>query len=249
MTPALRHARRADHAASSDAQTPASRAVQVALDELADRTPRSDPVLRRTGGPAGNARITAWTGLILLVLLAIEGWTILDIRGLISWHIIVGLLLVPPALVKVGSTGWRIVRYYTGHTAYQQAGPPQPVMRVLGPLVILLTLAVLATGILVAVEGPAERHHGLLGLPVTALFLHQASFFAWLAVMTLHVLGRTVRATRIVAGRSRPRVRVAGTGARSVILVVMALGSVILALLLASPWIQAWQEQGFRFRH
>ncbi|MFC6704528.1 hypothetical protein [Flexivirga alba] len=189
-------------AAQPGASTPARRAAQVALDELTDRTPRSDPALPRTGGPAGNARITAWTGLVLLVLLAIEGVTVLDIHGLISWHIVVGLLLIPPALLKVASTGWRIVRFYTGEPSYRLAGPPQLVMRVLGPLVILLTLAVLATGIVVAVQGPAERRHGLLGLPVTGLFLHQATFFAWLAVMTLHVLGRTVRAVKIAGGRA-----------------------------------------------
>lgn len=229
--------------------TPAGRAVRAALDEMTDRTPRTDPALPRTGGPAGNARITAWTGLVLLVLLAVEGVTILDIHGLISWHIVVGLLLVPPALVKVGSTGWRIVRYYTGDASYRRAGPPQLLMRALGPLVVLLTLVVLATGILVAVQGPGERHNGLAGLPVTALFLHQASFFAWLAVMTVHVLGRTVRATKIVFGRSDARERVAGMSARITALVGMAGASVILAVLLAGPWITAWEQRGFRFRH
>lgn len=226
----------------------ANHAVKVAIDELTDRTPRSDPALPGTGGPAGNARITAWTGLVLLVLLAIEGFTVLDIHGLISWHIVVGLLLVPPALLKVGSTGWRILRYYTGSTAYRQAGPPQLVMRVVGPLVVLLTLVVLATGILVAVDGPAERHQDVLGLPVTALFLHQASFFAWLAVMTVHVLGRSVRAAKIVSNRATSGARVAGTAVRVAVLAGMALCSVLLAMLLASPWVDTWRQQDFRFR-
>lgn len=228
---------------------PAGHAIQGAIDELTDRTPRYDPALPRTGGPAGNARITAWTGLVLLVLLAIEGYTILDIHGLISWHIVVGLLLIPPALVKIGSTGWRILRYYAGNAAYHQAGPPRVVMRVLGPLVVLLTLTLLATGILVAVEGPAGRHRGLLGSPVTALFLHQASFFAWLVVMVVHVLGRTVRATKIVAGRTASSGRVSGARARTLIFAGMATCSVVLAIWLASPWINAWQQQGFQFRH
>lgn len=226
----------------------ARRAVHVAIDELTDRAPRLDPVMPGTGGPAGNARITAWTGLILWVLLAIEGFTILDVHGLISWHIIVGLLLVPPALVKVASTGWRIVRYYTGKPAYRRAGPPQLVMRVIGPAVVVLTLAVLTTGILVAVQGPSGRHDDLLGLPVTALFLHQASFFGWLAVMTVHVLGRTTRAANIVTARVA-RERVAGAPGRGALLAGMAISSVLLVVLLAGPWVSAWQQHGFRFRH
>lgn len=259
MSRALRRARRARHAvlggavaARPETANPtglSGRATKAAFDELTDRVPRSDPALPVTGGPAGNARITAWTGLALLLLLAIEGVTILDIHGLISWHIVVGLLLIPPALVKVGSTGWRIARCYTGHVAYRQAGPPQLVMRVIGPFVVLFTVVVLATGILVAVEGSTERHRELLGLPVTALFLHQASFFAWLAVMTVHVLGRTVRATKIVTGRVTARVGVAGATFRIALLAAVALCSVVLAMLLASPWINAWQQQGFRSRH
>jgi hypothetical protein len=73
--------------------------------------PRTDPVLAGSGGPAGNAVLTAWTGLTLLVLSVAELLTLFDVRGLISWHVAIGALLVPPALVKTASTGWRIARY------------------------------------------------------------------------------------------------------------------------------------------
>ena len=250
MNGAGSHVRRSGRAAPPrrPASTPRTHAIQVALDEVTDRSSRHDPALPLTGGPAGNARLTAWTGLVLLVLLAVEGCTILDIRGLISWHIVVGLLLVPPALVKVGSTGWRIVRYYTGDPAYRRAGPPQLVMRLLGPLVVLLTLLVLGTGILVALQGPDERQQSLLGLPVSALFLHKASFFAWLVVMTVHVLGRTVRAAKIVAGRTAAPGRIAGAGARVAGLAGMAICSIVLAVWLAGPWIGAW-HQSVPYRH
>lgn len=235
--------------AAHHASTPYTRAVRAAADEVIDRSPRVDPTAARTGGPAGNARLTAWTGLVLLVLLAVEGATLLDVRGLIGWHIVVGLLLVPPAVVKVGSTGWRIVRYYTGHPAYRRAGPPQPVMRILGPLVVLLTLLLLGTGILVAVQGPTGRRQGMLGLPVTALFAHQATFVAWLVVMTVHVLGRIVRAVKTVTGRPGHGVRVAGIGGRTAALATMAVAGVVLAVLLAGPWIATWQHTGFLPRH
>ena len=49
---------------------------------------------------------------MLLVLLAVEGVTILFLRPLLSVHIFVGMLLIPPVALKLGSTGYRFVRYY-----------------------------------------------------------------------------------------------------------------------------------------
>ena len=50
---------------------------------------------------------------MLIVLLAVLGLTILRIHQLISVHLFVGLLLLGPVAVKMGSTGYRFVRYYT----------------------------------------------------------------------------------------------------------------------------------------
>jgi hypothetical protein len=47
------------------------------------------------GGPEQNARLTAITGAVLLVLLAIEGLTLLSLQSLIPWHIFVGVLVIP----------------------------------------------------------------------------------------------------------------------------------------------------------
>ncbi|MBO1755036.1 hypothetical protein [Allobranchiibius sp. CTAmp26] len=132
-------------------------------------------------GAQGNRRLTASTGMLLILLLAVEGATILAIRQLIAVHVFVGLLLVLPVLWKMATTGYRFFRYYTGTEAYVRSGPPPLVLRVLGPLMILTTIALLATGIMLIVEGPGRSHQWL--------FLHQASFFAWVAVTTIHVLG------------------------------------------------------------
>src|SRR5215471_16465349 len=129
--------------------------------EATGRTHRHDEALPG-GGPAGNARLTAWVGLVLLALFAAELVTLLDVRGLVSWHVAVGIALIPPALVKTGSTGWRIVRYYTGNRPYRRAGPPPLLLRVLGPLVVLTTLAVLGTGVLLLVVGAGASLHPLL---------------------------------------------------------------------------------------
>ncbi len=71
----------------------------------------------RSGGVEGNDRLTAASGGLLFLLLAAEGVTILFIRPLLSAHVFIGMLLIPPVALKLGSTGWRFLRYYTGDRA------------------------------------------------------------------------------------------------------------------------------------
>ena len=146
--------------AGSRLQDAGSETIAAAL----GRAHRADPVVPGTGGPAGNARLTAWTGLLLLVLFLAELVTLLDVRGLISWHLALGVALGPPALLKTTTTGWRIVRYYTGDRPYRQAGPPPVALRLLGPLVVGATLALLGTGLALVLLGetdqPADAAHG-----------------------------------------------------------------------------------------
>jgi len=57
----------------------------------------------------GNQRLTAATAIVLLILLAAEGATIPFIGQLVGPHIFIGVLLIPPVLMKLGSTGYRFV--------------------------------------------------------------------------------------------------------------------------------------------
>lgn len=133
-----------------------------------------------SAGVEGNSRLTAATGALLTVLLLIEGVTILDIRGLITLHTAVGLVLIGPVLLKTVSTMYRFGRYYTGRAAYVRKGPPHPILRLIGPLVVVSTVALLGTGIgLLATHGSSG----------TWLTLHQGSFIVWVALMTVHFLG------------------------------------------------------------
>ncbi len=178
--------------------------VSEVLDSALGREGRDDPVLPRTGGPAGNARLTAWLGLIMLVLIAAELVTLFDVRGLITWHVLVGTLLLPPALAKTASTGWRIVRYYSGQSDYREAGPPPMILRLLGPLVVASTLALLGSGVALVLIGQASSHHRLvsaLGFGLDWVTVHQASFVVWVAVTGVHVLTRLVPALRLTLGR------------------------------------------------
>ncbi|PZS22146.1 MAG: hypothetical protein DLM54_03425 [Acidimicrobiales bacterium] len=148
---------------------------------------------RLASGVEANSRLTATTGLVLLGMLAAEGVTIVAIGPLLPWHIGIGLALIPPTLLKMGSTIWRFCRYYLGDLRYRQAGPPHPLLRVIGPLVTLSTVAVMVTGVAVWLAGPPAH---------TLVELHKVSFVALFAVMTIHVLGHMVRVTRLARADS-----------------------------------------------
>jgi hypothetical protein len=141
-----------------------------------------------------NERLTATTATVLLVLLAVEGFTILAIGTLLSIHIVVGLILIPPVVLKLASAGFRFLRYYSGDPAFVEKGPPHVVMRLLAPLLVASTLTVLATGLGLLALGP-HRHRALL------LGLHKASFIAWFAAMSIHVLVYAPRLPRAVLSR------------------------------------------------
>lgn len=222
--------------------------------EATGRQRRADPVVPGTGGPAGNARLTAWLGAILLVGFLVELVTLLDVRGLLSWHIVVGVLLVPPALVKTASTGWRIIGYYRRQPAYRRAGPPPMMLRVLGPLVVLTTLAVLGSGLALVALGPdASRTPiaALLGFRIDALTVHQATFIAWAVVTGLHTLGRLIPAFRILTDRPRGT-RLPGRAPRgTVLLATLTAAGVAAGLLLgpAAPWLSDTQQFDHHPRH
>lgn len=213
------------------------RAVADVVATAQGRLHRDDEARGRTGGPAGNARLTAWTGLVLLVLLAVEGFTLLSLGQLVGVHVFVGALLIPPVLLKTATTGWRIVRYYTGDPAYVRAGPPPLVLRLLGPAVVVTTLAVLLTGVLLVTMGAASVNP-VGGTGLSMLTLHKATFVLWFGAMTLHVLTRTVPALRLVAARDRPRKVVLGQSGRLVVLVLSIVVGVVLGTVLldASSW-------------
>ena len=145
-----------------------------------------------TAGVAGNERLTAMTGAVLLLGFAVEGFTVLQIHRLLFIHVLVGGLLIGPVLLKMAATIYRFARYYTGSAPYVRKGPPHPVLRVLGPLVILTSVAVLGTGVIVGIVGPGNGPW---------LFLHKATFVLWFGVMTIHVLNYAPRLPRILWSR------------------------------------------------
>jgi hypothetical protein len=211
------------------------------------------PALRpasRWGGATGNERLTAMTGAVLLILLLAEGFTILRLGRLLTLHFFLGMLLIGPVALKAASTIYRFTRYYTGHPEYKRKGPPAPLLRLLGPFIVLLTACVLGTGVMLAVTGPSGRD--------SWLFLHKASFILWFCAMALHVLWYVPRLPRLlgreirgigdpedsgdaVPGRqsSRAAAALGGRGVRLTLLAASLLGGLVIALLtvhLAGAW-------------
>jgi hypothetical protein len=189
------------------------------------------------GGAEGNERLTAATGVILLVLLAAEGVTILRIHRLLTAHFFIGMLLLGPVALKVLSTSYRFVRYYTGAPDYRRKGPPAPLLRLLGPFVLITSLAVLGTGVALAFVGPGAGPW---------LFLHKATFVLWFGVTAIHVLAYLPRLPRLVgpdmgltASRDRAVAVLAGRPARWLLVAASIVGGLIIAELtlhLAAPW-------------
>jgi hypothetical protein len=175
-----------------------------------------------TDGVESNSRLTGATAVVLLVLLAVEGVTLLGVRQHLDIHVFVGMLVIPPVLVKIGSTTWRFFRYYRGDPAYRRKGPPPMVLRLLGPLLVVLTAVLLASG--VALGG-------------RLLFIHQASFVLWVGAMVIHVLGHLAETARLAPMdlARRTRAQVAGASARQWTIVASLAVGVVLGLVMLGP--------------
>ena len=183
---------------------------------------------------SGSPRVT---GAVLLVLFAAEGLTILSIHQLITVHFFVGMLLIGPVALKIAAVAYRFTRYYTGVPEYRRKGPPAPLLRLLGPFVLITSVGVIGTGVALAFAGSAAGPW---------LFLHKAFFVLWFGVMTIHVLAYVWRLPRLIGpdlrgpgGFNRARAVLAGRSTRWLLLVASIAGGLLIAAMtvhLAAPW-------------
>ncbi len=142
---------------------------------------------RLRGGPEGNERLTSSVGLVLVGLLVVEAATTLSLSSFLSVHIFLGLLLIPPIALKLGTTGWRFASYYLRRPEYRAKGAPALGLRMLAPPLVLATVLLFGTGVAFLVVG----HGGGLLLTV-----HAASFAVWGVLVSLHVLAYLARVAR-----------------------------------------------------
>jgi hypothetical protein len=178
------------------------------------------------------------TGAVLLVLLAIEGFTILRVGRLLTLHFFLGMLLLGPVALKAGSVIYRFVRYYGGSEPYRRKGPPALLLRLLGPVIMLLTACVFGSGVMLAVTGPGQGPW---------MLLHKASFILWFCAMAIHVLAYVPRLPGLLAAEARGVARpggaatgrharramevLGGRGTRLALLIASLLAGLVIALL------------------
>jgi hypothetical protein len=223
------------------------------------------------GGTDGNEVLTSLTGVVLLILLAVIGVTILRIGQLLWLHLFIGLLLVGPIGLKLASTGYRFMRYYTRNPAYLRKGAPWLPLRVIAPVVAISTLAVFITGFILLFGGPSTRDPWVQ--------IHKVSFILWVVFTAAHVLGHMPELGRLLGvrgevfslpgirtdlerfedeasapGRSTPQAAEAraldGPGAQGRILVLA--GAVVVGLVLAMaliPDFHSWVAAQPLFHH
>lgn len=174
---------------------------------------------------------------MLTLLLAAEGITIVRMRGLIGAHMFIGMVLIPPIVLKLASTGYRFVRYYSGSRPYREKGPPLLPLRLIAPVLVTATIGIFVSGVWLMLIG--HRSDRLL-------LIHKASFIVWGIVFAIHFLShlpRMVRSLRRDWGAAR-RYAVPGSGLRAVLVAAALGGGVALALALLSV-INGWQSHRF----
>ncbi|MEA2321137.1 MAG: hypothetical protein QOD81_987 [Solirubrobacteraceae bacterium] len=184
------------------------------------------------GGAEGNEILTSATAVVLTGLLAAEGYTVVNMRGLVGLHMFIGLALIPPLLLKLASTGYRFVRYYTGSRPYRALGPPVLPLRLMAPVLVASTMALFVTGVLLLAAGHKSD---------TLLLLHKVSFIVFGVVFAVHFLAyvaRVVRSLHTDWGAAR-REAVSGAGVRGMLVAAALGGGAALAFALLSV-INAW---------
>ncbi len=95
-----------------------------------------------------NTRLTSIAGALLFGLILVELFITASVKSLGTEHVFVGILLSGPLVVKLMSTGYRFFRFYTRSPKYVRQGPPNVVLRILAPFLVLTTLLVFISGYL-----------------------------------------------------------------------------------------------------
>jgi hypothetical protein len=193
---------------------------------------------RDFGGVERNELLTVAAASVLTILLLAEGVTLLDMRGLLREHMFIGLVLIPPVLLKLASTGYRFARYYAGAAAYREKGPPRPLLRLLAPVLVASTATIFISGVWLLLLG----HHSDLVLAV-----HKVAFIVWSAVFGVHFLAYLPTALRSlagVAGGGSASARAAGSRVAAALALTCLGTGVVVAIELLSR-IGAWHGRSF----
>ena len=187
---------------------------------------------------AANERLTALAGAVLLLLILVELVTSASLGTLISAHIFVGVLLAGPLVIKLASTGYRFVRYYSGSVPFVRKGPPLLTLRVLAIPLVATTIVLVGSGFGLLASGPAQ--------PGPLLGLHNVSALIWLPMIAIHALAYLRRIPQIVAADWpwRPSNPLGGRRFRlgvNLVALLAAAAAAIVVLPTDGPWV-SWAQ-------
>ncbi|MCM2535323.1 hypothetical protein NDK43_26980 [Neobacillus pocheonensis] len=176
-----------------------------------------------------NKRMTAIAGTVLFVLIIVELVITAKLHELISEHIFVGILLSGPLVVKIFSTGYRFFLYYTKSPDFVRAGPPNTLLRLLAPFLVLITILVFISGFGLVLGGHAKK--GLF------LKIHAVSITLWLPLLAVHIYAYIRKVPGLIANdwTRKSKFRVPGREGRVGINVAALIVSGIAAIIM-TPW-------------
>lgn len=178
--------------------------------------------------------MTAVLGAILVVAFAAEAVTVLSVNQLFTWHVFIGLFIVPVVCVKLATTGYRFFNYYKGIPPYRRKGAPHPILRVSAPLLVLSTVLLLAAGIVALAVGP--RHSD------TWITIHQGSAIAWATFVVVHVIGHALETWRLTNAELRANPPLPRRGARTTVVAVGLIVGLLVGIA-SLGWTDAWKNR------
>lgn len=176
-----------------------------------------------------NKRLTAIAGTILFVLIMAMLVITANLDQWRSVHIFVGILLCGPLVVKMCSTGYRFFRYYTKSPEFVKSGPPNILLRLLAPFLVVITIMVFISGVGIVFGGHAHEK----------LFqkIHTFSVTLWLPLLAVHVYAYIRKAAGLIKydWTSQSKYRVPGRQGRLGINVAAFILSGVAGIIF-TPW-------------
>ena len=141
-------------------------------------------------GPRANQRLTALTGAVVLPLAVLVLLTGLFFGDLWRAHYFIGYVLLPVALVKMGSTAYRMVRYYLQSGLHRHVRPPYLLARLASPALVVSVVVLFVSGIAMWLTHSQGDPWG---------WIHTDAAVAFSGIVLLHLgmyLPETLRATQ-----------------------------------------------------
>jgi hypothetical protein len=184
-----------------------------------------------------NERMTAIAGAVVFVFIIAELLITANLHGLLTEHIFVGVLLSGPLVVKMFSTGYRFFRYYTKSSDFVRKGPPNIILRLLAPFLVLTTFLVFISGFGLTF-GHDDRLFGKI---------HSVSVALWIPLTAVHAYAYIRKVPGLIASdwKTQSKYQVSGRKWRLGINIAGLMAGAIAAIVMLPLYASGWGHLGF----